>query len=295
MLQTHKVHCDASNPTLQRNLGSSFSWTSANSSWSIFTFGCSILLFKRCRSGNCNCFTFLPASATTTTGLDGVSASIVPLKAVKIQTATMRMPLLDSIGIRLRGQSTNPPEMGAGWTEYFATGKGTCNSKSKTYKSVWIWAFGATPAIAPVAPSASSGWKLVMKVGSQTDKLGFSSALWTNHELLNQNSPIQDSTDAKYAACMNVPFKENPHGYGKSKPPKSKLVPFGRLKIRWHAEVLAKIICLGNLGPKWGQGFSTPKGFGQETEPNPKDVFHVATAFWLEGTATTYLEKSQKI
>ena len=155
---------------IARNLGSSSSWTWANSSWHIFTFGCSILLFKRSRSANCNCFTLLPASATTTTGLDGVSASIVPLKAVKIQTATMR-----SIGIRLRGQSTNPPEMGAR-----------------------IWAFGATPAIAPVAPSASSGWKLVMKVGSQTDKLGFSSALWTNHELLNQNSPIQDSTDAKY-------------------------------------------------------------------------------------------------
>ena len=44
-----------------------------------------------------------------------------------------------SIGIGLRGQSTNPPEMGAGWTEYFASGKGTCSHNSKTYKSVWIW------------------------------------------------------------------------------------------------------------------------------------------------------------
>ena len=111
-----------------------------------------------------------------------------------------------SIGIGLRGQSTNPPEMGAGWTEYFASGKGTCSHNSKTYKSVWIWAFDATP-VAPVAPSAS-GWKLVMKVGSQTDKLGFSSPLWTNGELLNQNSPIQDSTDAKYAAYLDAPFKE---------------------------------------------------------------------------------------
>ena len=64
---------------IARNLGSSSSWAWANSSWHIFTFGCSILLFKRSRSGNCNCFTLLPASATTATGLDGVSASIVPL------------------------------------------------------------------------------------------------------------------------------------------------------------------------------------------------------------------------
>jgi len=63
----------------------------------------------------------------------------------------------------------------------------------------------AAPCIDPVGKAR---WQLVMKVGTQTDKLGFSSALWTNDQLLNQNSPMQDSTDAKYAAYLNVPFKE---------------------------------------------------------------------------------------
>ena len=101
-----------------------------------------------------------------------------------------------SIGIGLRGQSTSPPEMGAGWTEYFASGKGTCNHNSKTYKSVWMW-------VLPV-----SQWKLAMKVGSKTDKLGYSSPLWTNTELLNQASPMQEEADAKYAEYLSVPFKE---------------------------------------------------------------------------------------
>jgi len=57
-------------------------------------------------------------------------------------------------------------------------------------------------------PAGKARWQLVMKVGTQTDKLGFSSALWTNDQLLNENSPMQDSTDAKYAAYLNVPFKE---------------------------------------------------------------------------------------
>ena len=39
--------------------------------------------------------------------------------------------------------------------------------------------------------AAKRPWNLVMKIGSQTDKLGFSSALWTNGDLPNQNSPIQ--------------------------------------------------------------------------------------------------------
>ena len=64
------------------------------------------------------------SSATTTTGLDGVSASIVPrLSEFRQQWC----------GCLYRYRTC------AGWTEYFASGKGTCNSNSKTYKSVWIW------------------------------------------------------------------------------------------------------------------------------------------------------------
>ena len=42
-----------------------------------------------------------------------------------------------SIGIGLAGQST-PVQMGAGWTNYFASGKGTCSPNSMTWKQVWL-------------------------------------------------------------------------------------------------------------------------------------------------------------
>ena len=43
-----------------------------------------------------------------------------------------------SIGIGLTGESTSP-DMGAGWTEYFASGAGTCSAFiGKTYKKAWV-------------------------------------------------------------------------------------------------------------------------------------------------------------
>ena len=42
-----------------------------------------------------------------------------------------------AIGIGLAGQDT-PNEMGAGWTNYFASGAGTCTATSMTYKRVWV-------------------------------------------------------------------------------------------------------------------------------------------------------------
>ena len=42
-----------------------------------------------------------------------------------------------SIGIGLKGQSTSV-EMGAGWTEYFASGAGTCSPNSKEFKRIWL-------------------------------------------------------------------------------------------------------------------------------------------------------------
>ena len=42
-----------------------------------------------------------------------------------------------SIGIGLKGQSTSV-EMGAGWTEYFASGAGTCSPNSKAFKRIWL-------------------------------------------------------------------------------------------------------------------------------------------------------------
>jgi hypothetical protein len=48
-----------------------------------------------------------------------------------------------SIGIGLAGQST-PRQMGAGWTNYFASGKGTCNANSMTSKQVWFYVYENT-------------------------------------------------------------------------------------------------------------------------------------------------------
>ena len=50
-------------------------------------------------------------------------------------------------------------------------------------------------------------WKLVLKVG-KTSKLGFSSPLWTNSELLNKDSAEDKAEDAKYDAFNAVPFKK---------------------------------------------------------------------------------------
>ena len=42
-----------------------------------------------------------------------------------------------AIGIGLQGQLTLA--MGAGWTNYFASGSGTCSPNSMTYKAVWMY------------------------------------------------------------------------------------------------------------------------------------------------------------
>merc|ERR1712129_404831 len=63
-----------------------------------------------------------------------------------------------AIGIGLRGQSTNPLEMGAGWTRLFAS------PYRKTYKDVWLWV-KASP-ITPLRPTTrvvrNGLWSLVM-------------------------------------------------------------------------------------------------------------------------------------
>ena len=56
--------------------------------------------------------------------------------------------------------------------------------------------------------------------------------------------------------------------FHEDKPPKAKLVPFGRLKIRWHAEVLAHHL-LENLGPSEGR-IPTPNGFGRKLSPTKR-------------------------
>ncbi|CAE7456969.1 rihA, partial [Symbiodinium necroappetens] len=54
---------------------------------------------------------------------------------------------------------------------------------------------------------AEENWKLVLKAG-KTSKLGFSSPLWTNSDLLNKDSAEDKAEDAKYEAFNTVPFKK---------------------------------------------------------------------------------------
>ncbi|CAE6968500.1 rihA [Symbiodinium natans] len=96
-----------------------------------------------------------------------------------------------AIGIGLAGQRTST-EVGAGWTAYFASG--SCSPTSTTFKPVWLWV------------SSLANWKLVLKVG-KTAKLGFSSPLWTNTELLNEASSPDTEEDAKYSDFNTEPFE----------------------------------------------------------------------------------------
>jgi len=108
-----------------------------------------------------------------------------------------------SIGIGLRGQSTGP-EMGAGWTNYFASGAGTCNADSMTYKDVWLSVKSSAPVSTPV--TRADGWGLIMKTGPDSE-LGYSSAYWENDNLLNEgSSPDSAGENAKYSLYLTKPF-----------------------------------------------------------------------------------------
>ena len=50
-------------------------------------------------------------------------------------------------------------------------------------------------------------WKLALKTG-KTTKFGYESALWTDSNLFNQNSPAITEEDAKYREFNTVPFKK---------------------------------------------------------------------------------------
>ena len=61
-----------------------------------------------------------------------------------------------AIGLGINGQST-PKEMGAGWTNYFASGQGTCKANSMTAKNVWFYVVKeATTTTQPVRRLAAS-------------------------------------------------------------------------------------------------------------------------------------------
>jgi hypothetical protein len=98
-----------------------------------------------------------------------------------------------SIGIGLAGQSTSS-EMGGGWTEYFASGAGTCNANSAQAKNVWLY----------VLPQPEL-WKLAMKTNGDST-WGYSESIWESDTLLNENQEPNAAGNAKYAEYLNTPF-----------------------------------------------------------------------------------------
>ena len=109
-----------------------------------------------------------------------------------------------AIGIGLAGQST-PTEMGAGWTNYFASGAGTCSANSMTHKSVWVFVLSNVLASKPFTRTQHT-WSTVMKIG-KTTTLGFSSAYWENDQLLNENTDVTVEGDGKYSSYLSQAFK----------------------------------------------------------------------------------------
>ena len=91
-----------------------------------------------------------------------------------------------AIGIGLQGQST--PAMGAGWTNYFASGSGICSPNSMTYKAVWMYVQPATsgvhilqyPATDCPAGTATIDDDTACKTLAEANDLTFSSACCTN-------------------------------------------------------------------------------------------------------------------
>lgn len=110
-----------------------------------------------------------------------------------------------SIGVGLRGQSTGR-EMGAGWTNYFASGKGTCSPNSMTYKDAWVSVKAITKAPQTgIAVPSTGAWNLIMKIGPDST-FGFTSKYWTDDKLLNPTSPYDKAGNAKYDAFLSKPF-----------------------------------------------------------------------------------------
>ncbi|CAE7675692.1 unnamed protein product [Symbiodinium pilosum] len=109
-----------------------------------------------------------------------------------------------AIGIGIAGQST-PTEMGAGWTQFLASGAGACNANSMKFKKAWLWVASLEASSKPYRLTKHK-YKPVMRI-AKTSTLGFSSAYWSSDQLLNENSPVDAEEDAKYQAYLDEPVQ----------------------------------------------------------------------------------------
>ena len=107
-----------------------------------------------------------------------------------------------AIGIGLRGEGSSA--VGAGWTDYFAPGAGTCSAISETHRNVWLWVANET-APAPVGV-LHSGFGGGVNLTIRGSGLGFAAAQ-TKMSVCGEDCPVITS-DGTSATCT-VPAMTN--------------------------------------------------------------------------------------
>jgi len=97
--------------------------------------------------------------------------------------------------------------MGAGWTGFFASGKGKCSANSKTAKSAWVYVLDSSSPMIDSFLKTPSTWNLVLKTNGDST-FGFSSSYWTDAKLLNEGADVGTPGNAKYDAFNTLAFKK---------------------------------------------------------------------------------------
>ena len=105
-----------------------------------------------------------------------------------------------AIGIGLRGESS--VAVGAGWTDYFAPGAGSCAPTSETSRNVWLWVANTTAA-AP-AGTLHSGFGGGVNLTVHGTGLGFAAAQ-TKISVCGEDCPVITS-DGSAATCAVPPM-----------------------------------------------------------------------------------------
>ena len=106
-----------------------------------------------------------------------------------------------AIGIGLRGEGSSA--VGAGWTDYFAPGAGTCSADSETSRNVWLWVANTSATPSGVLHSGFGGGVNLTIHGTG---LGFAPAQ-TKMSVCGEDCPVLTS-DGSSATCK-VPAMTN--------------------------------------------------------------------------------------
>ena len=105
-----------------------------------------------------------------------------------------------SVGIGLRGEGSSA--VGAGWTDYFAPGGGTCSATSETHRDVWLWVENTSAVNGGVNGQLFSGYGGGVTLNIQGTGLGFA-ASQTKISVCGEPCEVSASNDT--AASCAVP------------------------------------------------------------------------------------------